>query len=236
MIGVEVLGVEIEVTKKKIKNMHLSVLPPSGRVRISAPISANEETIKLFAINKIGWIKKQIEKFKKQPRQSEREYISGESHYLWGRRYILELKNTKKTNNVEIKGNKLIITVRENSTPKKRKKILNEWYRNELKSKLPALTKKWEGIIGVKVNEICVKNMLTKWGTCNVKDKRIWVNLQLAKKPFNCLEYIVVHELAHLLEKNHTAAFIEYMDKFLPNWRAIKEELNNFIMDKYIQE
>lgn len=229
-------GVEIEVVKKNIKNMHLSVLPPDGRVRISAPTAASNEAISLFAISKIAWVKKQIQKFENQQRQSEREYISGESHYLWGRRYKLELKYTKTTNKVEIKSNKLILTVREHSTPKQRENIINEWYRAELKAKLPALIEKWEEIIGVKANAVGVKNMLTRWGTCNVKDKRIWINLQLAKKPLNCLEYIVVHELVHLLEKTHSPVFVEYMDKFLPDWRVIKDELNSFIMDRYIDE
>jgi predicted metal-dependent hydrolase len=232
----EISGIKIEVIKKKIKNMHLSVLPPLGRVRISAPIGTNDETIKLFAIKKIGWIKKQIQKYKNQPRQSEREYVSGESHYLWGRRYRLELKYTKKANKVETKGSKLVLTVREASTQEQREKIMNEWYRAELKAKLPALIEKWEKIIGVKINDFGVKNMRTKWGTCNVKDKRIWINLQLAKKPVACLEYIVVHELVHLLEKNHTPVFIEYMDKFLPGWRVTKDELNGFIMDKYFEK
>jgi predicted metal-dependent hydrolase len=234
--GMEISGIKIEVIKKKIKNMHLSVLPPLGRVRISAPIGTNDETIKLFAIKKIGWIKKQIQKYKNQPRQSEREYVSGESHYLWGRRYRLELKYTKKANKVETKGSKLVLTVREASTQEQREKIMNEWYRAELKAKLPALIEKWEKIIGVKINDFGVKNMRTKWGTCNVKDKRIWINLQLAKKPVACLEYIVVHELVHLLEKNHTPVFIEYMDKFLPGWRVTKDELNGFIMDKYFEK
>lgn len=236
MTIMEISGIKIEVIKKKIKNMHLSVLPPLGRVRISAPIGTNDETIKLFAIKKIGWIKKQIQKYKNQPRQSEREYVSGESHYLWGRRYRLELKYTKKANKVETKGSKLVLTVREASTQEQREKIMNEWYRAELKAKLPALIEKWEKIIGVKINDFGVKNMRTKWGTCNVKDKRIWINLQLAKKPVACLEYIVVHELVHLLEKNHTPVFIEYMDKFLPGWRVTKDELNGFIMDKYFEK
>lgn len=236
MILLKVSGVEIEVLKKNIKNMHLSVLPPTGKVRISAPIKASDEVINLFAISKIAWIKKQIEKYEKQPRQSEREYVSGESHYLWGRRYKLEIRYTKTANNVEIKANKLILTVRENSSQLQRETIMNEWYRSQLKAKLPPLIEKWEKVIGVKSNSVEIKNMLTRWGTCNVKDKRIWINLQLAKKPVNCLEYIVVHELVHLLEKNHTTLFVDHMDKFLPNWRVIKDELNNFIMDRYLNE
>lgn len=228
--------IEIEVIKKNIKHMHLSVLPPLGKVRISAPLNANEEAIKLFAITKIGWIKKQVEKFENQPRQSEREYVSGESHYLWGRRYKLEIQHTTKANNIAIKGSRLILTIRKNSTQQQRENVMNEWYRAEIKAKLPGLFEKWENTIGVKANVIGVKNMLTRWGTCNTKEKRIWLNLQLAKKPVKCLEYIVVHELVHLLEKNHTTIFSDYMDKFLPDWCVTKDELNSFIMDRYLEE
>lgn len=231
-----IAGVEIEVIKKKIKNLHLSVLPPEGRVRITAPVTASDEAIRLFAITKIGWVKRQIEKFKSQPRQTEREYVSGESHFVWGRRYKLEIKHTKTANNIQIKANKLMLTVREASTQQQRENVMTEWYRAQLKSKLPELFEKWETRIGVKANDIGVKNMRTKWGTCNTKDKRVWINLQLAKKPVECLEYVVVHELVHLLEKNHTPAFVGYMDKFLPDWRVTKEELNSFILDRYMEE
>lgn len=231
-----VSGVEIEVIRKNIKNMHLYVQPPMGKVQISVPISASDEAIHLFAITKIGWIKKQIVKFESQQRQSEREYVSGESHYLWGRRYRLEIKPSKSTNRVEIKANKIILSVREESTQQQRENVMNEWYRAEIKTKLPPLLAKWEEVIGVKANAVGVKNMLTRWGTCNVDDKRIWINLQLAKKPIACLEYIVVHELVHLLERNHTPAFIKSMDKFLPNWQVVKDELNGFIMEKYTHE
>lgn len=230
-----VSGVKIEVIKKKIKNMHLSILPPVGDVRISAPLHASDEAIRLFAISKIGWIKKQIEMYISQPRQTERDYVSGESHYLWGRRYRLEVKYTKTANKVEIKSNKLILTIRENSTIEQREKVVNEWYRAELKKRLPALIEKWEGTIGVHANFVGVKNMRTRWGSCKVEDKRVWINLQLAKKPANCLEYIVVHELVHLLEKNHTPMFTEYMNRFLPEWRVVKDELNGFIMDPYTE-
>lgn len=222
-------GVEIEVIKKNIKNMHLSVLSPNGSVRITAPINMKDEIIKQFAVKKIGWIKRQIEKFKHQPRQSERKYVSGESHYLWGRKYLLEIRYAAKANNVEIKANRMVLTVRKNSTQQQREKVLNEWYRTEIKAKLPGLFNKWENVIGVKANAIGVKNMRTRWGTCNTRDKRIWINLQLAKKPVACLEYIVVHELVHLLERNHTPVFYGYMDKFLPDWRLTKDELNSLI-------
>ena len=231
-----VSGIEIEIIKKDIKNMHLSVLPPLGKVHISAPLNANDEAINLFAITKLGWIKNQIKNFENQSRQTEREYIAGESHYVWGRRYRLELNFSNKGNYVEIHRNKLILTVREKSTQSQREKFMNEWYRAELKAKFPEFVEKWEPIIGVQATAVGVKNMRTRWGTCNVKDKKVLLNLQLAKKPINCLEYVVVHELVHLLEKNHTTVFVEYMDKFLPNWRMVKDELNSFIMDRYLEE
>ncbi len=227
--------IEIEVQKKKIKNMHLSVLPPDGKVRISAPVNAKDESIKLFAITKIGWIKKQINKFENQQRQTERGYVSGESHYVWGRRYRMEIRHNHR-NNVEIKGNKLILTVRESSTTQQREKVMTEWYRKELKEKLPELVSKWEEPIGVQAEAVRVKDMLTRWGTCNTEDKRIWINLQLAKKPIECLEYVIVHELVHLLEKSHNSVFVDYMDKFLPDWRVTKDLLNSFIMERYLEE
>jgi predicted metal-dependent hydrolase len=230
-----VSGIEIEIVKKDIKNMHLNVLPPAGRVRISAPYGTSDDAINLFAVKKISWIKKQVEKFKNQARQTEREYFTGESHYLWGRRYRLEIRHSNKANNIELKGNKIILTVREKSTRQQRENVINEWYRAELKAKLPELVNKWEEIIGVKASAVGIKNMLTRWGTCNSENKRVWINLQLAKKPPECLEYIVVHELLHLLEKTHTANFVEYMDTYIPTWRVTKSELNSFIMDRYLE-
>jgi hypothetical protein len=228
-------NIEIEVYKKKIKNLYLSVLPPKGKVRISAPESMNEEAIRMFAVTKISWIHKQQEKFKNQPRQSEREYVSGESVYLWGKRYRLEVVYSNRCNDIQLKRDRLILQVREASTTEQREKILNAWYQQHLKKEIPLVLKKWQKSIGVMASDWGVKNMKTRWGTCNVKDKRIWLNLQLAKKPHQCLEYVVVHELVHLFEKNHTKAFVAYMDSFLPDWRTTKEELNGLILD-YMQE
>ncbi|MFA5527212.1 MAG: SprT family zinc-dependent metalloprotease [Peptostreptococcales bacterium] len=223
-----VSNIEIEVQKKKIKNMYLSVLPPDGKVRMSVPVHAKDEVIKLFAITKIDWIKKQIHKFKKLEHPAEPEYISGENHCIWGKPYRIEIRHNYK-NGVELNGNKLLLTVRKSSTKEQRERVIVEWYREQLKKELPTLIEKWENIIGVKANFVGVKNMRTRWGSCNVNDKRVWVSLQLAKKPFHCLEYIVVHELVHLLEKNHSNVFWGYMDKFFPDWRAVKAELNGFM-------
>lgn len=235
MKNLTINDIEVEIQKKNIKNLHLSVLPPKGKVRVSAPDSMNDDAIRIFIITKIGWIKKQQEKYKNQLRQCEREYVSGESVYLWGKRYRLDVVYSNVCNNVKIKGNKLIFQVREASTAEQRENVLNDWYRRNIKEEIPQLLEKWQKIIGVTASDWGVKNMKTRWGTCNIEDKRIWLNLQLVKKPFECLEYVMVHELVHLLEKNHNKIFISYMDEFLPNWRKIKEELNSIILD-YMEE
>lgn len=232
----KVANIEIEVIKKKIKNMHLSVLPPDGDVRISAPIDISDEAIELFAVSRIAWIKKQIKKFEDQPRQTEREYVSGESHYFFGKRYRLEVKHTNGNSKVEIQGNKILFTIKPESTSVQRANTLNAWYRKELRLKVHPLIEKWEEIIGVSANEVKIKDMRTKWGTCNVSDKRIWLNLQLAKKPIECIEYVIVHELVHLLENSHNARFILFMDNFLPDWRARREELNETLIQAYIPD
>ena len=228
-------GIEIEVTKKKIKNMHLSVLPPNGKVRISAPFYIDDEKIKNFAISKIEWIKKHINKFENRPIKMEPIYISGESLYVWGRKYSLEVRQNN-FDHVKTKDHTIILTVWDGSAGRHRENVMIEWYREQLKEKLPGVIKKWEDIIGVKTDSVRIKNMRTRWGTCNTKAKRIWINLQLAKMPTECLEYIVVHELVHLLEKSHNKVFKGYMDKFLPDWRVTKDLLNRFAMDEYWEE
>jgi hypothetical protein len=225
--------IEIELTKKNIKNLHLSVHPPDGRVKISAPNRMDIDTIRLFAISKLAWIKRQQSKFKSQERQPEREYVSGESHYFLGQRYLLNVIYTnKRKQGVEVRNKKYIdLYVRENAPKHIRERVMIEWYRKQLKELIPPLIAKWEPIIGVKVKEFGVKRMKTCWGTCNTKAKRIWINLELAKKSPTCLEYVVVHEMVHLLERHHNERFKAYMDKFIPNWRAVKAELNGLIFD-----
>lgn len=225
--------IEIELTKKNIKNLYLSVHPPDGRVKISAPYRMNMDSIRLFVISKISWIKRQQSKFKNQERQPEREYVSGESHYFLGQRYLLNVIYTnKRKQGVEVRNKKYIdLYVRENAPKHIRERVMIEWYRKQLKELIPPLIAKWEPIIGVKVKEFGVKRMKTCWGTCNTKAKRIWINLELAKKSPTCLEYVVVHEMVHLLERHHNERFKAYMDKFIPNWRAVKAELNGLIFD-----
>ncbi len=224
-------NLQVSVLKKAVKNLHLNVLPPHGKVRVSVPPSMDDDAIRVFIASKIPWINKQIEKFKNQPRESKREFMTGESHYFQGKRYLLHVVESEGRAKVEIRNKKYLdLHISKGSSSAERERILTVWYRNELKKQVPTLLEKWEKIMGVKANEWRVKYMKTKWGTCNSQAKRIWLNLELAKKPLHCLEYIIVHELAHLLERSHNERFVAYMDKFMPEWRVRKEELNKFIL------
>lgn len=215
-----------EVVQKDIKNIHLSVYPPNGRVKISAPFRMDLETIRIFAISKLGWIKRQQTKLRNQEREAPREYVSRESHYYLGKRYLLKVVERESKPSVTIKHDKLILQVKPATNLEQRQVLVQEWYREQLKALVPNYIAKWEKIMGVDVAEFGIKKMRTKWGTCNTEAKRIWINLELGKKPLECLEYIVVHEMVHLLERRHNARFIAYMTQFLPQWRSLKEELN----------
>lgn len=224
-------SLEIEVVRKDIKNLHLGVYPPEGRVRIAAPLRVNDEAVRLFAISKLSWIKRQQAKFEKQQRQSERDYVSGESHYFKGRRYLLNVVYQQNAPKVVVRNKTHIdLYVREGSDRERREQVLLRWYRRQLKKELPELIAKWQDIIGVEVQNWGIRLMKTKWGTCNVEAGRIWLNLELVKKPARCLEYIVVHELVHLLERRHNERFVAYMDEYLPQWRVCRDELNEEIL------
>ena len=208
--------------------MHLAVYPPNGRIRLAAPLNTDSELIRLFAISKLAWIKKQLKIFQEQARETAREYISGESHYFQGKRYLLNVLEKPGHPKIEIAGPKTIImSIKPGSTKEQRAKLMKEWYRKSLKTQLPNLIEKWEKRMEVRSNQWGVKQMKTKWGACNVDAKRIWINLELAKKPLICLEYIIVHELVHLLERNHNDKFIAHMNTFMPKWRLHRDELNN---------
>lgn len=232
---IEISGIQIEIQKKDIKNLHLSVLPPDGEVRISAPMHLSDESITMFVRTKIGWIKKQQEKFERQPRQCEREYISGETLYVFGQQYFLRVEYSYKGNSLVLSGNDAILTVRKESTAKQRENFVNEWYREQLKAEIAQLLPKWETVTGLKCSSWQTKYMTTRWGTCNTQTKKIWLNLQLAKKPIECLEYVILHELAHTQVKNHGADFGAIMDKYMPYWRDIKKTLNNLKLDYYAE-
>lgn len=231
MNELQIGNVNIAVTKKNIKNMYIRVLPPHGRVCITVPHSVRDDSIRLFAISKISWIKKQCAAFEAQVRQTKREYVSGESYYLWGKRYCLEVKHADSKNEVSLACGRLILHVRPTSSTEQREKILNDWYREQLKSRLSVVIQQCEKIVGVRADEYRIKNMRTKWGTCNTDKKRIWLNLQLAKKTPECLTYVVIHELVHLLERSHNRRFQKYMDSFFPQWRVVKESLNRQVLD-----
>ncbi|TDN87103.1 hypothetical protein DET49_11457 [Salegentibacter sp. 24] len=228
MENIQIGSITVDVVRKDIKNMHLAVYPPQGRVRLSAPRTTDSEVLRLFAISKLGWIKKQVKSFKEQPRETPRQYVSGESHYFQGKRFLLEIIETDKQQFVELKGTKkILIHCKKNSSKEKRSILLKEWYREQLKKQVPELIKKWEKKIGVKSEEWRVKQMKTKWGACNIEVKRIWLNLELAKKPPICLEYIIAHELVHLLERNHNDRFVAYLDEYMSKWRLYRDELNS---------
>jgi len=210
--------------------MHLYVKPPNGNVVVSAPLNMSDEAIERFVRTKTSWIKKQIAKFDNQPRQSEREYVTGETLYVWGKQYYLHTENSNK-NSLSLSGNKAILTVRKESTPAQRENFVREWYRELLKIEIARLLPKWEKITGLKANDWQTKYMTTRWGTCNIKAGKIWLNLQLAKKSHECLEYIILHELIHLVEKNHNERFVSLMDKYMPLWREVKVTLNGQTLD-----
>ena len=223
---IELGGMTLDVVKKDIKNIHLSVYPPTGKVRISAPSRMSLDTIRVFAISKLGWIKKQQEKLREQERETPREYLDRESHYVWGKRYLLKIIESGKAPSVELKHSTMFLRVRPDTNKKKRQAILDEWYREQLKNAVPSVISKWEPLMGVKVERFFVQHMKTKWGSCNPTSKSIRLNTDLAKKPFECLEYIVVHEIAHLLKTTHNRHFIALMEQFIPKWRFYRDQLN----------
>lgn len=225
---IKISGLVVDVVRKDIKNLHLGVYPPMGRVRVAVPLRVSDEAVRLAVISRLSWIKRQKTKFTTQARQSMREYVSGESHYFQGRRYRLNVIYQSGTPRVEIRNKSSIdLFVREGSEKAQREKVLLTWYRQQLKELIPALILQWAPVIDVQVAEWHVKQMKTKWGTCNIEAKRIWLNLELAKKSKQCLEYIVVHEMVHLLERHHNDNFIELMNQFMPQWRLHREELNS---------
>ncbi len=226
MQKIELGNITIEVEQKDIKNIHLSVYPPDGKVRIAAPERIDLDTIRVFAINKLKWIREQQEIFRNQEREAPREYLSKESHYFQGKRYLLKIIEHDAKPKVVLTHSTIELYIRPHTLMEKRKEIIDEWYREQLKNIIPKLLEKWEKKIGVKTHEFGIKKMRTKWGTCNTEAKRIWINLELAKKPPECLEYIIVHELVHLLERSHNERFIKYMNEYMPKWRFYRDELN----------
>lgn len=218
--------IEIEVVKKDIKNVHLSVHPPGGRVRIAAPAHMKLDTIRVFALSKLAWIRQQQAKLRKQERETPRDYVDRESHYVWGKRYLLKIVEEAAAPQVELRPRSLRLQVRPKTSREKRGEILEQWYRDQLRAAAAPLIDHWSAIMSVKVNRLFVQRMKTKWGSCTPAQGSIRLNSELAKKPAECLEYILVHEMTHLLERGHNARFIALMDKFMPDWPRRRDRLN----------
>lgn len=221
-----VRGIDIDVTYKDIKNLHIGVYPPLGRVRVSAPIRLDDDKVRLAIIQKLPWIKKQREQLAAAERQSEREMITGESHFVWGVRHRLKVIERSGRAHVEVDGDRLLLYVPPDFHAESRRDLLNQWHRVQLRERVPALISKWEPEIGRRVSRWSIRSMKTKWGSCNREIGHIWFNLELATKHPDCLEYIVVHEMAHLVERNHGERFTRLMDQLLPDWRSRRDLLN----------
>jgi predicted metal-dependent hydrolase len=219
-------GIAVDVVLKDIKNVHLSVYPPTGRVRISAPKRMRIDTIRVFAVSKLDWIKQQQTKLREQERETPREYVDRESHFVWGKRYLLTVYESGEPPSIELKHSRMLLRVRPRTDEDKRQALLEEWYRQQLKEAVPALLARWQPLLGVQVQRFFVQRMKTKWGSCNHKAHTIRLNTELAKKPAECLEYIVAHELVHLLEPSHKARFVALMDRFMPRWQFHRQVLN----------
>lgn len=223
----EFAGLAVEVVRKPIRNLHLSVHPPEGRVRIAAPDSMPMDAIRLFAIGKLPWIRRQQARFGAQVREREPEYVERESHYLWGRRYLLRVVVADATPSVRLRARTLDLQVRPGSDRTQRREILEAWYREQLREALPPLLAKWQKLLGVQPRRVHLQRMKTKWGSCNPALGSIRLNTELARKPAECLEYILVHELAHLIEASHSQRFIGILDRALPQWREVRGVLND---------
>ena len=218
--------IAVDVVLKDIKNVHLSVHPPTGRVRISAPKRMSIDTIRVFAISKLDWIKQQQTKLREQERETPRDYVDRESHYVWGKRYLLTVSESDEPPSIELKHNRVVLRVRPRTDAAKRQALVEDWYRTQLKQAVPPVLARWQPRLGVRVERFFVQRMKTMWGSCNHTAHTIRLNTELAKKPVECLEYLVVHELVHLLEPTHNTRFVALMDTFMPTWQFHRQVLN----------
>lgn len=218
--------IAVDVVLKDIKNIHLGVYPPNGRVRISAPRRMSLDTIRVFVMSKLPWIKKQQARIREQERETPREYLDRESHYVWGKRYLLVVVESNAAPSIALNHERLILSVRPGTDEEKKREIVEAWYRDHLRKAVPPLIAKWEGLIGVKVERFLVRRMRTRWGSCSTSNRRIRLNTDLAKKPPECLEFVLVHEMIHLVEPTHNARFVSLLDRFMPNWQLRRDQLN----------
>lgn len=225
MTVIELNDIVIDVTHKKIKNIHLSVYP-NGQVKLSAPLYMNQETLRSFLISKLDWIKQKQRKFQNQQRETPRDCNNRESHYVWGRQYLLKVIEHNASPKIVLSHSEMRLYIRAESSQDYIQTVIDEWLRQELKKALPPLLEKWQPIMGVQVKKFFIQKMKTRWGSCNYTQGNVRFNSELARKPPECLEYVVVHELVHLLEPSHNASFHSLMSQFMPNWKLIKAELN----------
>lgn len=228
--SITVSDINVSIDRKDIKNLHVGVYPPHGRVRVAAPKNIDDEAVRLAVISRLSWIKKQVRHFQEQPRQTKREMVSGESHYFLGKRYLLDVIHGSAKHKVVLKHSHIELHVKANTTVENKEKLLNEWYREQMHSIVHELIPKWEQRIGIELNSWGIKKMRTKWGSCSVDKKTILLNLNLVKTPVECIEYIVVHEMVHLLERHHNDNFKVYMDRYLPEWKQFRDVLNQSIL------
>ena len=226
MAQVQLGNITADVVLKDIKNVHLSVYPPNGRVRIAAPARMSLDTIRVFAISKLSWIKQQQKKLREQERETPRVYLNRESHYLWGKRYLLTVQEKDRAPSIELRHRRILLSVRPGASVERNQELFEVWHREQLKNAVLPLLAKWQPLMGVTVSRVFVQRMKTKWGSCNPTARHIRLNTELAKKPQECLEYIVVHEMAHLIEPTHTQRFIALMDRFMPKWQFYRGVLN----------
>ena len=216
----------IDVTRKDIKNVHLSVHPPNGRISLSAPLNTRLEVVRAYVISKLSWIRLQQEKLKKQAREIPREFVKRESHYVWGRRYLLNIVHADTKANVIIDHKRINLHIKEGASRDKKAEVIYEWQKSLLHEYIKEIIPKWEKIMGVKVKSYFVQKMKTKWGSCNHNSQNIRLNTELVKKPKDLVEYVIVHEMVHLIVPTHNDHFITLMDKYYPNWREARLELN----------
>jgi len=217
----------VEVVRKQIKHLHVGVYPPAGRVRVAAPLRLDDAAVRLAVTSRLGWIRRKQKGFARQDRQSQREMVTGESHYFQGRRYLLEVKRCDGRPGVRLVGPaRMELCVASGADRDQRDAVLQRWYRRELRKLLPPMLAKWEARVGKPVAEVRIRRMKTRWGSCNADAGRIWLNLELIKKPVACLEYVLVHEMVHLHVRHHNERFLEWMDALMPTWRVHRDELN----------
>lgn len=232
---ITVSGIPVQIDRKPIKNLHVGVYPPDGRVRLAVPLQTTDDSARLAVVSRLGWIRRHQKSFQEQPRQSQREMVNGESHYVFGRRYLLEVVEHHGRHRLEITApDKLRLYVRPGTGPEGRRRALQRWHRELLAARVPALIDKWEPKLGVKVGDWRVRHMTTKWGSCSIQARRIWLNSELAKAPEECLEYVVVHEMVHLLERNHTERFRELLGRFLSEWPVQRDLLQRQPVESFL--